>query len=390
MDRSDIMVAVPSIGELSSFEVDCKKSEFPRSCTASTQDAQTCLGSDAEDGTPSLSSRSSEDGAEHEAGRKSNGQRFASLTRNGPEASAGSKGHPDLCTPCAFYCFSLCGCRSGPDCSYCHMFHESRVQQRRQEWKRKRQERRVKGKAAAQARASSKEDISMLEFEEDAMEAMAGVIDDLPMTSMPLKTVLAAMSADPQDRKCMLPTQPRLPPGLHDVEQLAPLVLDTYTPTPPSMGANPLKVVPFSTGLPDGTLPFRPECGSGSLFDDLLFGSVAPAPAPLTADDEVEPCVFSYSPGCLTLRTGQAVELAPQEALKGLFAVLPALPKGLYINPMTGLIAGTPLEATKGLISYFVSCSSAAGQPIGIAMLKLQVLSTPLGRCDGLAACQVW
>mmetsp|Transcript_50791 Transcript_50791/g.118693 ORF Transcript_50791/g.118693 Transcript_50791/m.118693 type:complete len:384 (+) Transcript_50791:19-1170(+) len=383
MYRSDIMLAVPSIGELSNFEVDCKKAGFPRSCTASTHDAQTCLGSDGEG---SISSRSSEDGTLQELAEvsgKPSGQHFASLTRNGPQVSLGSKGHPDLCTPCAFYCFSLCGCRSGPDCTYCHMFHESRVQQRRQEWKRKRQERRVKGKAAAQVRALNKEELDLeiaCDGADDCMEAVDGILDGIAMASVPLKTVLAAISADTQDRKQFL-TQPHLPPGLHDVEQLAPLVLEAYTPTPPCLGVNPVKVVPLSTGLSDG---------SASLFDDLLLGSVSPTPATRIADNEVEPCVFSYSPGCLMLCLGQSMELAPQDAVKGIFAVLPALPKGLFINPMTGLIAGTALEATKGLTSYFVSCSTTAGQPVGIAMLKLQVLSPQLGRYDGLAACQAW
>eukprot|EP00439_Symbiodinium_sp_Y106_P078240 s1163_g17.t1 len=34
--------------------------------------------------------------------------------------------------PCAFYCFSLCGCRMDRDCAYCHLFHQSRLKQRRE------------------------------------------------------------------------------------------------------------------------------------------------------------------------------------------------------------------------------------------------------------------
>lgn len=45
--------------------------------------------------------------------------------------SVGSVGHPDSCTPCAFYCFSLCGCNRGSQCEYCHMDHPKRLHRRR-------------------------------------------------------------------------------------------------------------------------------------------------------------------------------------------------------------------------------------------------------------------
>jgi len=54
-----------------------------------------------------------------------------SLLRDGPMDSIGSGGHPDDCKPCAFYCYSFRGCREGSDCVFCHMFHESRLCQRR-------------------------------------------------------------------------------------------------------------------------------------------------------------------------------------------------------------------------------------------------------------------
>lgn len=37
--------------------------------------------------------------------------------------SVGSKLHPELCTPCAFFCYSLKGCNRGESCAYCHMPH---------------------------------------------------------------------------------------------------------------------------------------------------------------------------------------------------------------------------------------------------------------------------
>jgi len=66
---------------------------------------------------------------------------FQSLRRNGAMETLGSKDHPD-CKPCAFYCYSLRGCRNGRECPYCHMFHESKLRQRRDEWKKNQREKR--------------------------------------------------------------------------------------------------------------------------------------------------------------------------------------------------------------------------------------------------------
>lgn len=61
---------------------------------------------------------------------------FASIFQNGPAYSAGSAEHPKNCMPCVHYCFSKRrGCNRGDDCSFCHGFHESRLQQKRQRWK---------------------------------------------------------------------------------------------------------------------------------------------------------------------------------------------------------------------------------------------------------------
>lgn len=55
---------------------------------------------------------------------------FPSLQRNGQEFSEGSRGHPDSCMPCSFYCFSKRGCKKGSTCEFCHMLHVSRSTRR--------------------------------------------------------------------------------------------------------------------------------------------------------------------------------------------------------------------------------------------------------------------
>lgn len=48
---------------------------------------------------------------------------FPSLRRDGGQATAGSAGHPEGCTPCAFYSDCERGCKKGARCGYCHLEH---------------------------------------------------------------------------------------------------------------------------------------------------------------------------------------------------------------------------------------------------------------------------
>lgn len=70
------------------------------------------------------------------------GPGYATLARDGPKESMGSVGHPDGCTPCTFYCFTRRGCNRGADCKFCHMTHQSKLQQRREAWKKQQREKR--------------------------------------------------------------------------------------------------------------------------------------------------------------------------------------------------------------------------------------------------------
>eukprot|EP00428_Durinskia_dybowskii_P012178 CAMPEP_0170223362 /NCGR_PEP_ID=MMETSP0116_2-20130129/11380_1 /TAXON_ID=400756 /ORGANISM="Durinskia baltica, Strain CSIRO CS-38" /LENGTH=428 /DNA_ID=CAMNT_0010474063 /DNA_START=100 /DNA_END=1383 /DNA_ORIENTATION=+ len=60
---------------------------------------------------------------------------YTTLRECGPQTSEGSKGHPEECTPCTFYCFAKRGCKRGEECKFCHMWHQSKLQLRREAWK---------------------------------------------------------------------------------------------------------------------------------------------------------------------------------------------------------------------------------------------------------------
>lgn len=65
---------------------------------------------------------------------------YATLHADGPRASEGSASHPDGCTACTFYCFTRRGCNRGEGCRFCHLAHESKLQKRREAWKKQQRE----------------------------------------------------------------------------------------------------------------------------------------------------------------------------------------------------------------------------------------------------------
>lgn len=67
---------------------------------------------------------------------------YATLAAEGAKESMGGVGHPEQCTPCTFYCFTRRGCNRGADCKFCHLTHQSKLQQRREAWKKQQREKR--------------------------------------------------------------------------------------------------------------------------------------------------------------------------------------------------------------------------------------------------------
>jgi len=94
----------------------------------------------------------------------------ATLQSHGPAVSAGSADHPNDCMPCTFYCFTKRGCNRGKDCRFCHLAHQSKLQQRREAWKKQQREKRKSIRERARKEAS--------------MQKASIVIKDSPPTMM--------------------------------------------------------------------------------------------------------------------------------------------------------------------------------------------------------------
>jgi len=87
-------------------------------------------------------------------GEDDKGGPHATLASHGPAVSEGSKDHPNECMPCTFYCFTKRGCNRGKDCRFCHLTHQSKLQQRREAWKKQQREKRKSIRERARKEAS--------------------------------------------------------------------------------------------------------------------------------------------------------------------------------------------------------------------------------------------
>uniref|UniRef100_A0A7S1FCE4 C3H1-type domain-containing protein n=1 Tax=Noctiluca scintillans TaxID=2966 RepID=A0A7S1FCE4_NOCSC len=208
----------------------------------------------------------------------------SSLQRNGPMASVGSAKHPDACNACAFYCFTFAGCRHGVDCAYCHLAHESKVRQRRTEWKKDQRQKRK------EARQSAKQRIETASLGIGRTRQVAEEHLGKPATS----------------------------PFQHGTDPIP-----CQVPVVDRQGVGPAAVTPvfLSTLGDDGSLCDRKALPHSGI--------------------EVEWC--SYQPSFVAACVGERLELWPPLGLviSGMvFAVAPVLPEGLLLDEFTGRIHG--------------------------------------------------
>lgn len=322
-----------------------------------------------------------------------------SLKTAGPMESVGSVGHPNNCKPCAFYCFSLCGCRMDRDCAYCHLFHQSRLKQRREDWKRAQRQRRSR----QMPKTSEPAALSAAAVQRPGV-VLRDVDGSLPNGFGEAQPTFNAMAPPPHGppQGYVRPVQSSMPPGLvaGNVE-------------PPANNSSALEgliqQVSLNTALLRSLLPMlEPQRLSNapaaqklaSLLADPLQAEAAAAvlgagaysssssvspPPPMSLQDHLPESLlnqtsmdfFEYKPNSLEVFVGQMVELWPPVShLRGcLFAAAPRLPLGVTLDERSGLVHGRPQEPTQGQVNYFVTtCNPARFPPtVSVALIKLTV-----------------
>jgi len=293
-----------------------------------------------------------------------------SLLRQGPSHSIGSAGHNDgTCKPCAFYCFSECGCRDGENCVFCHLFHKSKLRQRKDTWK--------KGR-----KSMHKERIDRRR-NEDQHEPVSNIsgCDEMPVrvpvpvastshtvgSVSKLKPKLAYILDQPDT-----PIPPFVPEYCPSVSQEFEQVCYSWSTSLPSPHLKPAlpigHVQPNFANAYGGPQPLAMATDAGALWTGATNS--------LNGGQNKE-CFF-YTPSDVVIAVGQSVELLPTINRSGplLFAVAPALPPGLELDTWSGLIHGAADEAAEGDGTYFVTvCEPLLDVTnIRLAMLRINVV----------------
>jgi len=235
---------------------------------------------------------------------------YATLQQDGSQTSAGSEGHPENCMPCTFYCFTRRGCNRGVECRFCHLTHQSKLQQRREAWKNQQREKRksIRERVAAEAAARR---------QTNGNKPMAGldagrlVMNDGVEQRNDIAHMMAGRGGAGNIGMTAKPFKPYVPPNKGDRKNQGALV-----------------------------------CPAESL------GTTT----------------FSYSPNQATLTIGQQTEFWPQlKVMPARFRSVTPLVQGLMLNPASGVISGTPVVSV-GKASLLVEADLVDGQTVRAAI----------------------
>jgi len=248
------------------------------------------------------------------------GGQYATLHSEGAQTSAGSGGHPDGCMPCTFYCFTRRGCNRGVECRFCHLTHQSKLQIRREAWKKQQREKRksIRERVAAEAAARRQTNTGKPVM---ALDAGRLVIND----------------------------------GVEQFSDVAHMMVGRSAAGNAGMAAKPYK-------------PYIPP----NRVDRKNEGAV------LCSPDPVGTITFTYSPSRATLTIGQQTEFWPQlKVMPAQFRSVTPLVPGLVLDPASGVISGTPI-APVGKASVLVEADLVDGYAVRAA-IDLEVVDFTRG-----------
>mmetsp|Transcript_88366 Transcript_88366/g.255001 ORF Transcript_88366/g.255001 Transcript_88366/m.255001 type:complete len:355 (+) Transcript_88366:162-1226(+) len=252
---------------------------------------------------------------------------YATLHTEGPQVSAGSSDHPDNCMPCTFYCFTRRGCNRGSECRFCHMTHQSKLQQRREAWKKQQREKR--------------------------------------------KTIRERVAQEAQSRR---PVTSPSHPALCDTRQPGGKGEGGLGRGADLMVAKPQN--PYDLPISDKRSSYRGGSGDGkapaplaaSMVPTGVNGVGGGAAAADVAHGGVVTSVFAYNPPRVVCTIGQEVELLPQlVAVPVQFRLGGPLPGGLVLDQVSGVIRGCPTAASPQK-SFVIEADLLGGRTVRAAV----------------------
>lgn len=255
------------------------------------------------------------------------------------DKSIGSMFHPDQCTPCSFFCYSLRGCNRGSQCEYCHEDHPRKARRRG------RKKRRGKGGHGKDCDVESNDAQG-----EDGMSPGAADGDSDCEQWDQGQDVLKPMQPFQQDKDvdgmthAPAPTPELLLPLLSALESLAPLPLPRLVPRETAGGAAFGEMATVEDFYQIQSADLRSNEKLTMWYHESTFV--------LEVGDEKHVIPFLNCNCDL-----QGPELEPLT-----FSVKPELPEGLRLDPASGVIKGRATKATEsGCYSrHTVSASNSA------------------------------
>mmetsp|Transcript_9327 Transcript_9327/g.24059 ORF Transcript_9327/g.24059 Transcript_9327/m.24059 type:complete len:452 (-) Transcript_9327:343-1698(-) len=318
------------------------------------------------------------------------------LGKDGPVNSSGSTGHPDNCKPCAFYCFSLRGCRNGVECAYCHLFHESKLRQRREEWKKSQRDKRRKhlpqraGELASTDAETSAEvpDSDRGPPNPQSVPSVAYAAEGGAPPPVPIHALAPSPRAEPN-----VEVKRRVPEASVPAAALAAAAAPARTEVPVAMQAwcNPTVPVTMPCDIGSTTSANSAVVVNGGVPTRLPWPQAQPPPQPQpqrypqapparTGDAALGPLeVFTYTPSAAVIGIGQTLELWPPVHMASagmVFAVSPELPKGLLLDERMGLVYGKAERTTEGLVKYYITACEPGDSSLAVklAVVGLRVM----------------
>jgi len=267
----------------------------------------------------------------------------------GQGKSIGSVLHPDHCTPCSFFCYSLMGCNRGRECEYCHEDHPKKAR-RRGKKKRKAKQGATDGDAEGSVTAEVPSEAwggypTEEQDSDQAPEEMGK--KQWGQTWSQNQDIDISTDANVDVPMRPAPTPDPLVPLMRALEFLAPL--PTLPPTPTQV------MVRHQDRCMDSWHQDQYHIPSDS--QDVGF----PPPSKLS---------LWYHESTISLEVADEKHLIPflkcnaqlegQELEPLLFSVHPELPEGLHLDIASGVIQGIPTRPTPTIRRHTVVAENSA------------------------------
>jgi len=281
------------------------------------------------------------------------GSSLATLRQCGPQHSTGSAGHPEECTPCTFYCFAKRGCKRGVECKFCHLWHQSKIQLRREAWKQQQRLKRKERHGPGEPGSSSDRTLAELGVAGSATMQLwdGGAAASAPDSKQPPQQERQhqqhqqqpaehqRLEQQQQQQQLRIPQQqqqqgPSQEQQLHLKQQPAQAQAQ-FAQAPPQKSRlqrqQPLQqAVQRRCDTRSGQPVADPQHGAMAMQSIMLPGTHVP---------QQGASLFAYCPASTTLAVGQQAEFRPRLAAQPTrFRAASPFPSGIVLDDKTGVV----------------------------------------------------